>query len=1124
MTLRRIVLSVLLVVLAAGATAGQSWEFATNGDTEGWYAAHAVSGLSATGGSLVGDIAGSDPYVIGPRYPDIDADANHYVLLRMKINSGDTAEFFWGTAAEPWHVGGREVAFPIVADNQFHDYVVDMSINSQWSGSVNTLRLDPGNGPSGHFEVDYIRVSSSGPAVLEVYGPSVVNRFAYQGEAATVRVRVTNTGYSPATNVRATLSASGLTILSGQPGPIASLAAGEEVSLTWQVRGDTQGVGSLNVSVTSDSPGGATSRSSTFVITAPGPTLPASAPEQATAWKDASGNAVIENDKLRLAFYKMDTGYGVSELFVRNGSKWDLLAATSPLSRVSYKRTSGAVDEFLVIPSSAATQRTADSAVLTLTFSKLDADGRTWQGSMTYTLRDGADVVKTNCTLSCSMSRSLLAWTGPSLCPGNRSFGEAKSQALFPGLEWLVGSERSSNTLESDAAHALRLVPHPYKVTVPLMALSCNGNLAAILWDPRRKWDGSNACVSAKFSCPNWYEDQANSLMELFVPSIPSWVAENATSASVPYSLTAGKQLSMECYYLAKRGEVLDAVDEWYSVYGVPPMPGDPGLLASGLGTARAGLMTTLWNPTEKGWPHAVGWSYAPYPEFAADLFADSLSETDQAQKAALRARVDEAVDQAKALWGPEGLASGAASHLPGWRLPYFVGRLNDAVKSMSDTCAGVRASQQPDGGWLVSQSPDHPDLVTPGTKELGTCAWSAYLLLRYARVSGSTVDRDAGVKALEYMKTFTVPRAAQVWEVPQHAPDILAAAYAVAAYLEGYILTMNAGYLDEARYWARAGLPFIYTWKASDRAIMDYASIPVFGCTFFYHPWFGLPVQWCAMVHAYYLERLAAYDDSFPWRAIAEGVTRSCIQQMNVSPYLGTYPDSINLIPNNNPNPAWVNPDNVYKCASRLLGKWGELDVRYVPGPVRSARISTGGRIALASWTGTYQLDAEVEYPVGETCYILIFGFSPTVVYKDGVPLSKVSNADAVAEGWSYDSSRGCAVIKEIHGALRHRLTLLAAGTYTPMSVVDGPAEVKGVVYGKPVRFSGVLTSGTGDLKSVLYVQSRDRLSGIKVAPVGSSALLPLEIGQNVEVMGLLSVTSGERYIARADVRVLPE
>jgi hypothetical protein len=451
------------------------------------------------------------------------------------------------------------------------------------------------------------------------------------------------------------------------------------------------------------------------------------------------------------------------------------------------------------------------------------------------------------------------------------------------------------------------------------------------------------------------------------------------------------------------------------------------------------------------------------------------------------------------------------------------VGHLMAGAGVMADTCAGIRAAQQADGGWYVPQNPDHPDLVTPNTKELGSCAWQAYLLLRYARVSGSSADRAAGLKALEYMKVFTVPRAAQVWEVPQHAPDILAAAHAVAAYLEGYIQTGDASYLDRAKYWARAGLPFVYTWRASDRAIMDYAGIPVFGCTYFIYPWFGLPVQWCAMVHAYYIERLAHYDTSFPWRTISEGITRSCVQQMNVSPHLGTYPDSINLIASNNPNPAWLNPDNIYKCASRLLGRWGEIDVRVMAGVTRTARASTCGRILLGSWTGFYQLDLKVEYPVGETCYMLVYGVNPNVVYRESQPLPKVSDVDTVSEGWTYNAGRGCAVIKTVHQFAVERLTVLTGGTRTPINVVPGPAEAKALGDGKPVEFCGVISSGTSELSSGLYVQSEDRTSGIRVVPDAEWALLPVQVGQRVEVMGALSADQGQRYITRASFRPLP-
>ena len=134
-----------------------SWEF-NDGVIPSGTTSHGISGLTVTGGCLRGSVVGADPYIVGPRLPDIDANAKRYVHVRMKNSSGTLAELFWGTAAEPFHKAGREIAFAIAGDNSFHDYIIDMSTNPQWTGSVNTIRLDPCEVASGAFEIDFIRV------------------------------------------------------------------------------------------------------------------------------------------------------------------------------------------------------------------------------------------------------------------------------------------------------------------------------------------------------------------------------------------------------------------------------------------------------------------------------------------------------------------------------------------------------------------------------------------------------------------------------------------------------------------------------------------------------------------------------------------------------------------------------------------------------------------------------------------------------------------------------------------------------------------------------------------------------------------------------------------------------
>lgn len=139
-------------------TPGPPWEFSTNGDTESWSGVHVVSSLRVENGCLVGEISGADPYIYRSRYPDINADVYRFLRIRMKINSGTAGQVYWGTPAEPYPSESRHVIFPQTTDGQFHDYLVDMSANSEWRGTVNSLRIDPtGDGASGHFEIDYIR-------------------------------------------------------------------------------------------------------------------------------------------------------------------------------------------------------------------------------------------------------------------------------------------------------------------------------------------------------------------------------------------------------------------------------------------------------------------------------------------------------------------------------------------------------------------------------------------------------------------------------------------------------------------------------------------------------------------------------------------------------------------------------------------------------------------------------------------------------------------------------------------------------------------------------------------------------------------------------------------------------
>lgn len=137
-----------------------SWDFNTDGAIPVGMTTYGIVELDVTGGCMKGKTVGAEAYFSLPRLPDIDATANHCIHLRMKVGAGSTAKIMWGTAAEPFHKAGRAITFPIIGDNAFHDYIIDMSANPQWAGLVNRIRLYPCGSSLTMFEIDFIRLMS----------------------------------------------------------------------------------------------------------------------------------------------------------------------------------------------------------------------------------------------------------------------------------------------------------------------------------------------------------------------------------------------------------------------------------------------------------------------------------------------------------------------------------------------------------------------------------------------------------------------------------------------------------------------------------------------------------------------------------------------------------------------------------------------------------------------------------------------------------------------------------------------------------------------------------------------------------------------------------------------------
>jgi hypothetical protein len=423
-------------------------------------------------------------------------------------------------------------------------------------------------------------------------------------------------------------------------------------------------------------------------------------------------------------------------------------------------------------------------------------------------------------------------------------------------------------------------------------------------------------------------------------------------------------------------------------------------------------------------------------------------------------------------------------------------------------------ASQWADGSWRfdadhvpsdVFKGKDYHLLGPDDAAEVGTCARNAYTLLRYLRMTGDEGAREPARRALEFMNQFRVPRAAQVWEVPVHTPDVLAAADAVEAHLEGYLVFGDAAYLERAKYWARAGLPFIYVWGRPEHPYMLYASIPVFGATWFRGSWFGRPVQWNGLRYSYALLKLAEYDPDFPWRTIAEGIVRSAIhQQATEGEEMGLWPDSVSVITGERSR--WVfSPQRILKNVYVLVGMHPEAEVLQ-NGDVRI--IAAARIVDIKSMPG--QVNCIISEPHVGVGYVLIAGIAEpteeTRIAVDGVALERRDDLEASGEpGWRYDE-QGLILIAPPRR--REQINLLIQG-YEPRPVSLLPDRRTDVRF----EFDGGREGWLGEHDVEGLAAAQGRLRG---ANTGGD---PYLVRRNLEVDGdgcpalaiMMRVTGGE-------------
>lgn len=524
-------------------------------------------------------------------------------------------------------------------------------------------------------------------------------------------------------------------------------------------------------------------------------------------------------------------------------------------------------------------------------------------------------------SLHCNLPRDVIGFTWLTLYPGLGSFGSGKEQALFAGLEYL-GNEPSSSTADLVGPDHVRRIPLAHKITFPLMALSATGRCIGLMWEPS-PWS------AAVFDSPDRTTWRPGHLFGLWAPGVGASRLENQTRAHTPRHLPANRWIHQRMALFGSPGEtVVPAVQAYVRARGLPPAPTLPGGEAAATAILAAGWTQSGGFDWRGGWKHAV-WPGSEFvPAADAVVYAASLAQRTTSFRDRLFLSFASWVGFAR-LVVEDPVFSSRISHAPLpmqnlilGRLPeYLLFRRNEALNLASTFDeGGVLRYRPPPGGRNFAET--HPTDHANGH--------TAAALLRIMEAAALTCDPELVDRALSLIDiqtelyANTVPRGAQSWEIPLHAPDLYAAALLTGCYLLAYELTGRADLLAQAKYWAWTGIPFIYLNYQGPGIYGDYASTPVYGGTGWSDSiWIGKPVQWCGLAYRNWLLRLATHDVSGPWARVANGLTGSGLTQSQrwQDPALwGLLPDYLDLASQTVGGPA-INPGSLQAGLPEYFG-----------------------------------------------------------------------------------------------------------------------------------------------------------------------------------------------------------
>ena len=538
--------------------------------------------------------------------------------------------------------------------------------------------------------------------------------------------------------------------------------------------------------------------------------------------------------------------------------------------------------------------------------------------------QDGTLVVEVE--LKVNKDRDILHIPWLTLFPGLGTFGEKKYQGMFAGVEYLCDEPSSSDADIARPKH-IRRIPDPVKITFPLMAISNNGNYIGVIWEP------SNM-VAATFDSPDRIYNSGAHLVALSAPAVGDLRFENELYAHSPFRLEANSPLKFSLLLIGGKGKsVVPAIKHYVDIKGLPDLPKFKGGFDAAVNLLAHGWMDSEINH-DGLFRHAIwGDSFGPTVAADAAMFIDWLANHTTDEN--FRARLNNAEAQALSRIPSAQPFSSAVSHVRLPSPPLLFGRTYEYVRHRHNEALRMLGGFDENGIKLYRPGRTDYSKTHFAKHANGLAGRDVARILESAALSA---DKELINKALALLDkqtalyADTVPRGAQTWEIPLHTPDIMASAHMIQAYTLGYIISGKEEYLEQARYWAWTGVPFVYLYSPTSGKVGPYATIPVLGATNWQAPlWIGLPVQWCGLVYGSALHLLSEYDPKSSWQKIAKGITITGLQMtwpITDEKRQGLLPDIFELQQQISAGPA-INPGTVQAHVPELYERGKIYDLK---------------------------------------------------------------------------------------------------------------------------------------------------------------------------------------------------